>query len=152
MVAALQQTPITFQSRSPPSAQSLSRPTDSFPHIIIASEHWYCYLHELVTYTRSSSDGAQLFYLGLTMGIAYSSLRYNLEIKKLTKSLKQSEDLVQDLHEELEMKDASTVKELAVEDYDPYFNDDAMQVVSPEQNLTKALQRQRVFEENRSRA
>ncbi|GFQ08128.1 hypothetical protein PHJA_002956800, partial [Phtheirospermum japonicum] len=113
---------------------------DSFPHIIIAPN------------TGSSSDGAQLFYLGLTMGIAYSSLRYNLEIKKLTKSLKQSEDLVQDLHEELEMKDASTVKELAVEDYDPYFNDDAMQVVSPEQNLTKALQRQRVFEENRSRA
>ncbi|KAL3637893.1 hypothetical protein CASFOL_018341 [Castilleja foliolosa] len=83
----------------------------------------------------SSSDGSQLFYLGLTMGIAYSSLRHKLEIEKLTKSLKQSEDLVQDLHEELEMKDVSTLKELAVEDYNPYFNDDATQALSPEQKV-----------------
>ncbi|GFP99786.1 sucrose synthase [Phtheirospermum japonicum] len=88
-----------------------------------------------IHYLGSSSDGAQLFYLGLTMGIAYSSLRHKSGIEKLTKSLKQSEDLVQDLHEELEMKDASTVKELDVEDYDPYFNDDAMQVLSPEQKV-----------------
>ncbi|GFQ02883.1 sucrose synthase [Phtheirospermum japonicum] len=43
---------------------------------------------------RSSLYGAQLFYLGLTMGITYSSLRHKLEIEKLSKSLKQSEDLV----------------------------------------------------------
>ncbi|GFP79006.1 hypothetical protein PHJA_000044100 [Phtheirospermum japonicum] len=69
------------------------------------------------------------------MGIAYSSLRHKLEIEKLTKSLKQSEDLVEDLHEELEMKDASTVKELAIEDYDLYFNYDAMKVLSLEQKV-----------------
>ncbi|KAK6148614.1 hypothetical protein DH2020_019526 [Rehmannia glutinosa] len=79
------------------------------------------------------------------MGITYSSLGHKTEIEKLRKSLKQSEDLVQDLQEELEMKDASTVKELAVEDYesvdvhnDSYYND-AMQTLSPEQKLDDSL-------------
>ncbi|KAK6123119.1 hypothetical protein DH2020_043115 [Rehmannia glutinosa] len=94
---------------------------------------------------KGSSDVALLFYLGLTMGITYSSLGHKTEIEKLRKSLKQSEDLVQDLQEELEMKDASTVKELAVEDYesvdvhtDAYYND-AMQTLSPEQKLDDSL-------------
>ncbi|KAI3454819.1 hypothetical protein Pfo_011482 [Paulownia fortunei] len=91
-----------------------------------------------------SSDGALLFYLGLTMGITHSFLGHKLEIEKLRKLLKQTEDLVQDLQEELEMKDASTVKELAVEDYesldvhnDSYFND-AMQALSPELKLNSS--------------
>ncbi|KAL6584132.1 hypothetical protein OROMI_003421 [Orobanche minor] len=90
---------------------------------------------------RSSSDGALLLYLGLTMGITYSSLQHKLELEKLRSSLKQTEDLVQNLQEELEMNDASTVKEIAVEDYesldvhnDSYF-DDTMQALSPEQKL-----------------
>ncbi|GER38609.1 unnamed protein product [Striga asiatica] len=89
----------------------------------------------------SSSDGALLFYLGLTMGITYSSLQQKREIEKLRNSLKQTEDLVEDLQEELEMKDASTLKELTVEDHESldvrnysYFND-PMQSASPEQKL-----------------
>ncbi|KAK4427700.1 hypothetical protein Salat_1539000 [Sesamum alatum] len=65
-----------------------------------------------------SSDGALLFYFGLTMGIMSSFLANKREMEQLNKLLKQSENLVQDLQDELEMKDSLTVKELAVEDYE----------------------------------
>ncbi|KAL6497325.1 hypothetical protein OROGR_029254 [Orobanche gracilis] len=89
----------------------------------------------------SSSDGALLLYLGLTMGITYSSLQHKLELEKLRSSLKQTEDSVQDLQEELETKDASTVKEIAVEDYESLdvhndsYLDDTMQALSSEHKL-----------------
>ncbi|CAA0820876.1 Unknown protein [Striga hermonthica] len=96
---------------------------------------------DTLSMSGSSSDGALLFYLGLTMGITYSSLHQKREIEKLRNSLKQTEDLVEDLQEELEMKDASTLKEVAVEDHESvdvqnysYFND-PMQSLSPEQKL-----------------
>ncbi|XP_051115913.1 uncharacterized protein LOC127241066 [Andrographis paniculata] len=78
---------------------------------------------KLATGNRSNeqdglSDGTLQFYVGLTMGILYSFWGSKWEIEKLKKSLAQTESLIQDLHEELEMKDALTVKELAVEDHE----------------------------------
>lgn len=63
------------------------------------------------------------------------------EVKNLKYLLKQTENLVQDLHEELEMKDSLTVKELATEDFesqdvhnDRCF-DDTVHVLPIEHNL-----------------
>ncbi|KZV34690.1 hypothetical protein F511_00592 [Dorcoceras hygrometricum] len=67
---------------------------------------------------QGSFHGALLFYLGLTMGMVSSFLENKRETEKLNKLLKHKENLVQDLQEELEMKDSLTVKELAVEDYE----------------------------------
>ncbi|XP_073134976.1 uncharacterized protein [Henckelia pumila] len=71
---------------------------------------------------QGSSDGTLLFYLGLTMGMVSSFLKNKREMEKLDKLLRQKENLVQDLQEELEMKDSLTVKELAVEDYESQDN------------------------------
>lgn len=60
-----------------------------------------------------SSHGAYLFCLGISVGIMSSLLSNRREVDKLNKLLKQTEDLVQDLQEELELKDSLTVKELA---------------------------------------
>lgn len=63
-----------------------------------------------------TSDRALLFYLGLTVGVVSSFLAHKQEEEKMTCLLKQTESLVQDLQEELDMKDSLTVKELAAED------------------------------------
>lgn len=63
------------------------------------------------------------------------------EVDKLKGLLKQTENLVQDLQEELEMKDSLTVKELANENYesqetyDNSFHDRATNSCSLEQNI-----------------
>ncbi|PKA53681.1 hypothetical protein AXF42_Ash009177 [Apostasia shenzhenica] len=57
-------------------------------------------------------DGIFFFLLGVAVGFISSMLTNKLEVEKLKKLLKDNEDLVQDLHEELEMKDSLTVKEL----------------------------------------
>ncbi|KAF7124574.1 hypothetical protein RHSIM_Rhsim12G0148200 [Rhododendron simsii] len=64
-----------------------------------------------------SSHGALLFGLGLSVGLISSFLANKREVEKLNDLLEQTENLVQDLQDELEMKDALTVKELAIEDY-----------------------------------
>jgi len=46
----------------------------------------------------------------------YSIIVQKLEMENLKESLKQSENLVQDLQEELDMKDSLTVKELVIDD------------------------------------
>lgn len=65
-----------------------------------------------------TSDRALLFYIGLTMGVVSSFLANKQEAEKMKCLLKQTESLVQDLQEELEMKDSLTVKELAAEDFE----------------------------------
>ncbi|KAM7480095.1 hypothetical protein LguiA_028308 [Lonicera macranthoides] len=65
-----------------------------------------------------SSSGALLFCLGVSVGVISSFLANNREVDKLNELLKQTENLVQDLQEELEMKDSLTVKELPIEDYE----------------------------------
>lgn len=61
-------------------------------------------------------SGQFLFYLGISIGIMYNIIAQKLEIEKLKESLNQSENLVQDLQEELEMKDSLIVKELVIDD------------------------------------
>ncbi|PON69700.1 hypothetical protein TorRG33x02_258910 [Trema orientale] len=63
-------------------------------------------------------DGTVLFCLGISIGIISSFVTNKSEVDKLKGLLKQTENLVQDLQEELEMKDSLTVKELANENYE----------------------------------
>lgn len=68
-----------------------------------------------------SQDGSQdsmvLFCIGISIGIMSSFITNKREVDKLKELLKQTENLVQDLQEEIEMKDSMTVKELADENY-----------------------------------
>ncbi|XAR63805.1 hypothetical protein NMG60_11023898 [Bertholletia excelsa] len=72
------------------------------------------HLHSL----PGSSHEALLFCLGVSLGIVSSCLANKREVDKLNDLLKQTENLVQDLQDELEMRDLLTVKELAYENYD----------------------------------
>ncbi|CAH9088164.1 unnamed protein product [Cuscuta europaea] len=69
-------------------------------------------------HSEGSSDGAFLVCLGISVGIFSSLLAHKEEVGKLNGLLKQTENLVQDLQEELEMRDSLTVKELATEDFE----------------------------------
>lgn len=88
---------------------------------------------------QGSSPGALLFGIGVSIGIMSSFLANKREVDKLSKLLKQTENLVQDLQEELEMKDSLTVKELAIEDYESQdtqndaFNNGPLHAFSPEE-------------------
>uniref|UniRef100_A0A0R0JQ52 Uncharacterized protein n=1 Tax=Glycine max TaxID=3847 RepID=A0A0R0JQ52_SOYBN len=62
-------------------------------------------------------DKTFLFSLGISFGMITSIMANKREIDKLRELLKQNENLVQDLQEELEMKDSMTVKELQNENY-----------------------------------
>lgn len=64
----------------------------------------------------SQGSGAVIFCLGVSVGIISSILANKAEVAKLHDLLKNTENLVQDLHEELEMKDSVIVKELVKED------------------------------------
>ncbi|XP_020227621.1 uncharacterized protein LOC109808866 [Cajanus cajan] len=63
------------------------------------------------------SDATFLFSLGISFGIITSILTNKREVDKLRESLKQTENLVKDLQEDLEMKDSTRVKELHNENY-----------------------------------
>ena len=56
-----------------------------------------------------------LFFLGITIGTMATLVANKREIDKLNDLLKQTENLVEDLHEELEMKDLITVNDLTNE-------------------------------------
>lgn len=68
-------------------------------------------------------------------------MAYKREIDKLRELLKQSDNLVQDLQEELEMNDSMTVKEIHNENYgsqdtcDHSFNDKELNELSPEKHM-----------------
>ncbi|WCJ35843.1 hypothetical protein M5689_017072 [Euphorbia peplus] len=64
---------------------------------------------------HGSPDQSFLLCLGISVGIIASLLSSGREVDKLKDMLKQTENLVQDLQEELEMKESLTVKELAGE-------------------------------------
>ncbi|KAM0951382.1 putative protein POLAR [Dioscorea sansibarensis] len=59
-----------------------------------------------------SSDAMLLFFLGISIGVMSTSGSNRKEVEKLTDLLKQTESLVQDLQEELDMNNSLTVKEL----------------------------------------
>ncbi|KAG9151584.1 hypothetical protein Leryth_021900 [Lithospermum erythrorhizon] len=65
---------------------------------------------------KGQPHGVLLFCLGISAGILSSFLANQREVDKLNQLLKQKNNLVEDLQDELEMKDSLTVKELAVED------------------------------------
>lgn len=88
-----------------------------------------------------STNGALLFGLGVSAGFISSLLANKREVDKMNGLLKQTENLVQDLQDELEMKDSLTVKELPAEDfasqdtyYEPYDKRASLSF-SSEQNL-----------------
>lgn len=87
-----------------------------------------------------SSHGALLFCFGISVGIMSSLLSNKREVDKLNNLLKQTEDLVQDLQEELELKDSLTVKELVRDDYESQdthedtYSKEAVLVFSTENN------------------
>jgi len=62
-----------------------------------------------------------LFYLGINIGLISTIISNRREIERLNDTLKHTENLVQDLQEELEMKDSLTVKELDNERLDDSY-------------------------------
>ncbi|XP_054805314.1 uncharacterized protein LOC129308272 [Prosopis cineraria] len=68
---------------------------------------------------HSQHDTMFLFSLGISFGIIAFSMTNKREFDNLRGLLRQTENLVQDLQEELEMKNSVTVKELHNENYGP---------------------------------
>lgn len=76
-----------------------------------------------------------------------SLLSNKREVDKLNNLLKQTEDLVQDLQEELELKDSLTVKELVHDDYESQdthedtYSKEALLVFSSEHNFDESTKK-----------
>ncbi|XP_028763566.1 uncharacterized protein LOC114721851 [Neltuma alba] len=68
---------------------------------------------------HSQYDAMFLFSLGISFGMIASTMANKREVDNIRGLLKQTGNLVQDLQEELEMKDSVTVKELHNENYGP---------------------------------
>ncbi|KAL3751516.1 hypothetical protein ACJRO7_012362 [Eucalyptus globulus] len=62
--------------------------------------------------SQGLSNRMLLFSLGLTIGVMTSVVANKREVDLLDEKLRQAQNLVQDLHEELEMKDLLTVEEI----------------------------------------
>jgi len=78
-------------------------------------------------------DRLLLFSVGVSIGILSSSLSNKKEFDTLKGTLKQMENLVQDLQDELEMKEGLTVKELPNETSSEHDDDNIkLHVVDPE--------------------
>ncbi|CAL5399305.1 unnamed protein product [Camellia sinensis] len=74
-------------------------------------------------HSQGSPNGMLLFFIGITIGMMSAVVANNREVDNLNELLKQTENLVRDLHEEIEMKDMLTVKELASEDIQFQFQE-----------------------------
>ncbi|XP_038895324.1 uncharacterized protein LOC120083576 [Benincasa hispida] len=70
--------------------------------------------------SKGAPDQSFVLYLGFFIGMMYSFISNNREVHKLKELLKQSEYLVQDLQEELEMKDSLKLKELSNDNCESY--------------------------------
>ncbi|KAK1291211.1 hypothetical protein QJS10_CPB17g00766 [Acorus calamus] len=73
-----------------------------------------CHSRKL-SFSGGLHDGLLLVLLGISIGVMSTLHSSKREVDKLNDMLKQSENLVQDLQDELEMKDSLTVRELADE-------------------------------------
>ncbi|GAU12722.1 hypothetical protein TSUD_122140 [Trifolium subterraneum] len=86
-------------------------------------------------------DPMFLFSLGISLGIITCIMANKKEINKLKELLKQNENLVEDLQDELDMKDSMTVKELHNENYgsqdtcDHSFSGKELHEFSPEKHI-----------------
>ncbi|XP_010259977.1 PREDICTED: uncharacterized protein LOC104599225 [Nelumbo nucifera] len=69
-------------------------------------------------HSDGSPNGMLPFCIGITIGVMSTIIANKREVDKLKDLLKQTENLVQDLQEELEMKDLLTVKELTSDGYE----------------------------------
>jgi hypothetical protein len=69
----------------------------------------------MLLFSSGSHDGTVLFCLGVSIGIISSLMANGREVNQLKEDLKHTQNLVQDLQEELEMKDSLTVKQLTNE-------------------------------------
>ncbi|KAK4750455.1 hypothetical protein SAY87_003937 [Trapa incisa] len=68
-----------------------------------------------ITTEKGTPGGTTLLCIGISLGVMFSILANKKEVDKLKELLKQTENLVQDLQDELELRDSLTVKELACE-------------------------------------
>lgn len=75
----------------------------------------YCQLILTTVILAGLPEGMLLFCLGISIGVMSTILASKREVDELNDLLKQTQNLVQDLHEELEMRDSVTMKELANE-------------------------------------
>lgn len=64
-----------------------------------------------------------VFCLGVSIGVISTIISNRKEVEKLNDQLKHTENLVQDLQDELEMKESLTVKELANEAFGSHGHD-----------------------------
>ncbi|KAK2387771.1 protein POLAR LOCALIZATION DURING ASYMMETRIC DIVISION AND REDISTRIBUTION [Trifolium repens] len=86
-------------------------------------------------------DPTFVFSLGISLGIITCTMANKKEINKLRELLKQNENLVEDLQDELDMKDSMTVKELHNENYgsqdtcDHSFSGKELHEFSPEKHV-----------------
>ncbi|KAL8035402.1 hypothetical protein ABFS82_12G091900 [Erythranthe guttata] len=71
------------------------------------------------SFRYQGSDAMLLFVTGMTVGIMSATTAWKNEVEKSNKQLNQMHNLVQDLHEELDMKDVLIVKEITDEEYLP---------------------------------
>ncbi|KAK9748148.1 hypothetical protein RND81_02G039300 [Saponaria officinalis] len=90
------------------------------------------------------SSGQAVFCLGISVGILSTIISNKVELENLKVNLKQSEHLVEDLQEELEMKDSLTVKELVSNDYSQDIHEissinEKMVVVSNQEDMDVLL-------------
>ncbi|CAI9281501.1 unnamed protein product [Lactuca saligna] len=73
---------------------------------------------------QNDSDAMLHVCIGMSFGILYSFMTNRHEIEKLNRLLKQTESLVQDLEEEIEMKDSLVMQELTIDDHKSQRTDD----------------------------
>lgn len=71
-------------------------------------------------YFSGVADESFVLYLGVFIGVIFSFMSNKREVHNLKELLKQTEDLVQDLQEELEMKDSLKLKELSNDNCESY--------------------------------
>ncbi|KAG8366445.1 hypothetical protein BUALT_Bualt17G0080500 [Buddleja alternifolia] len=77
-----------------------------------------CKVEERLVHSREP-DTMLLFITGMTIGIMSATTAWKNEVDKLNTQLKQMQNFVQDLHEELDMKEMLMVKELTNEGFSP---------------------------------
>ncbi|CAH9078611.1 unnamed protein product [Cuscuta europaea] len=82
--------------------------------------------------SQGFSNEAFLLSLGIYIGVFFSMVAYKKEIEKLNLILKETNYLVHDLQEELEMKGSLIVKEIHTEDY----NNDGLHSLSQQNQKT----------------
>ncbi|KAK4778613.1 hypothetical protein SAY86_006141 [Trapa natans] len=94
---------------------------------------------------NGTPGGTKLLCIGISLGIIFSILANKKEVDKLKELLKQTENLVQDLQDELELTDSLTVKELASENYESldahnnYLHGTACSIFSTEHSMENPI-------------